>query len=294
MNVDAYDHIPLRTVPDLRGLVAEDASGLHVGELWGALAEADTGLLRYLDLQLTDQPRHVLVPIGHARIRGSAPDARVRLRAALLEELQAIPAYESDPDAIADPYERALLEAHGRAYHGERYYAHPSYDHSGLYAGEHPLVRTDSQLPPAAPLLPLGELPGYRIADEAPDIRGWEVFGAADGRLGVVHDLIVDTVAEKVRYAVLDDASGERRLVLPIGYIHVDPAAGRVHAPALYADDLHELPGWTGGALERTDEEALQAALRERVRAERRYLAPDFNAPLSSSGVEQRRAQSGS
>jgi hypothetical protein len=284
MNHDAYDQIPLRSVPDLRGLAAEDASGLHVGQLWGALAEADTGLLRYLDLQLLRRPRHVLVPIGHARIRTDGPTARVRLRAALLEELETIPAYESDSGTIADPYERALLEAHGRSYHGERYYAHPSFDHSGLFAGDHPIVHATPQPVLAAPLVPLAQLPEYRVAADEPDIRGWTLYGADAAALGRVHDLVVDTAAEKVRYVVLDVAGTDRRLALPIGYVHV--AGDRVSAPALTLEDLAALPGWTGGALERTDEEALRAALRERLRGARRYLAPDFAPGLGGSGAE--------
>ncbi|HSJ14202.1 MAG TPA: PRC-barrel domain-containing protein [Longimicrobiales bacterium] len=292
MNDDAHDRIPLRAVPDLRGLAAEDASGLHVGELWGALAEADTGLIRYLDLQLARRPRHVLVPIGHARIRDGGPATRVRLRAALLEELESIPPYDSDAGEISDPYERALLEAHGRAYHGERYYAHPSFDHGGLFAGEHPIVAAGGNVTAAEPLQLLGALPDYRVAAGEPDIRGWSVRGAGDALLGLVHDLVVDTAARKVRYLVIDaDHGTARQVVLPVGYVHVDAAAERVSAPALDGDDLAGLPGWTGGALERTDEEAVRAALQARLTGHRRYQAPDFALPWGgTSALEERRA----
>jgi hypothetical protein len=293
MNVDAHDRIPLRSIPDLRGLAAEDASGLHVGQLWGALAEADTGLLRYLDLQLLRRPRHVLVPIGHARIRSSRDETRVRLRAALLEELEAIPAYESDPEGISDPYERALLAAHGRAYHGERYYAHPSFDHTGLYAGTHPLVRSGPAVAPEAPLVPLRELAGYRVAEDEPDIRGWVLEGADGTAVGQVHELIVEVRAEKVRYVVVGLEDAPRQVVLPVGYLQIDGAREHVLAPALDGGDLHALPGWTGGALERTDEETVRAALQDRLRGARRYRAPDFLGDARDSGPEEVGAQAG-
>ncbi|HET9226156.1 MAG TPA: PRC-barrel domain-containing protein [Thermoanaerobaculia bacterium] len=46
----------------------------------------------------------------------------------------------------------------------------------------------------------LRNLPGYKVADEDPDVRGWEVVGGDGVRIGSVNDLLVDTVAGKARY----------------------------------------------------------------------------------------------
>lgn len=269
------DRIPLRTVPDLRGTVAEDASGLSVGQLWGALSEADTGLLRYLDLQLQRQARHVLVPIGHARLREVEGVATVRLRAALLEDLEAIPAYPA-AHPLDETFEHSLLEAHGRAFHGERYYAHPSFDHSGLYAGEHPIVRGAS-VEPGQSLAPLADLPAYRVARGEPDIRGWSLDGADGTALGTIGDLVVDLAEEKVRYVVLETAGSGRRVLVPVGYLSIDAERGRVGTRALAEADVLALPGYAGGQVDRTDEEAVLAVLRDQLRGGRRYLGPDFN-----------------
>ena len=271
----------MRSVPDLRGTATQDASGVGIGHLWGALSEADTGLLRYLDLQLQSRPRHVLVPIGHARLRAQDGRPAVRLRAALLEDLEAIPAYDPATEELDDPYERDLLELNGRAYHGERYYAHPAFDHSGLYAGAHPIVRT-SPGRPGDHLLPLSELSGYRVARGEPDIRGWAVTGFADAPLGRITDLIVDLREEKVRYAVL--ATERRQVLLPVGFLTVEAPGGRVTATSLFSDDMHALPGYAGGRVDRGVEGALRAALLEQLRGHRRYQLPDYSPRALGAG----------
>jgi PRC-barrel domain len=46
----------------------------------------------------------------------------------------------------------------------------------------------------------LRNLRGYKVAEGDPDVRGWEVAGGDNLRIGTVNDLLVDTVAGKVRY----------------------------------------------------------------------------------------------
>jgi hypothetical protein len=52
----------------------------------------------------------------------------------------------------------------------------------------------------AARVAALRNLRGYKVADGDPDVRGWEVAGGDGLRIGTVNDLLVDTVAGKVRY----------------------------------------------------------------------------------------------
>ena len=62
---------PLRPLSDLAGTPVDDVEGQSAGTVYGALAEAETGLVRYFDVALPDGDRHVLVPIGHARLERS-------------------------------------------------------------------------------------------------------------------------------------------------------------------------------------------------------------------------------
>jgi hypothetical protein len=274
--VDAPDDAAvLRPVPDLGGLPVEDASGIPVGELFGALIEADTGLVRYVDLELTTLDRHVLVPVGHTRIRERDDEPRLRLRGALLEELERIPPFPADIAAIDDPFERALLEAYGRTFHGERYYAHPAYDHTGIYAGENPVVSDDVHAGDT-PLMRLSYLSGWRVAKDEPDIRGWPLQ-LGDGTTLRLTDLIVQPDAARVRYVVVTGA-GERAWLLPVGFLRIDATARAVHATGLEADDLDALPSYDGGGVSREQEDRLNAALRRRHTGRRRYQLPDYNA----------------
>ena len=58
--------------------------------------------------------------------------------------------------------------------------------------------RLDEALPTR--VSPLRSLHNHRITDGDPDVRGWEVYGADNRRIGRVDDLLVDTEAMKTRY----------------------------------------------------------------------------------------------
>lgn len=270
------DAAVLRTVPDLRGVRVEDASGIPVGELYGALSEADTGLLRYVDLDLSTLDRHVLVPIGHTRVREEQRDRPcIRLRAALLEQLEQIPPFPADVAHIDDPFERALLEAYGRTFHGERYYAHPSYDHTGLFVGEHPVVADGADRMDVA-LSRLSYLSGWRVAAGEPDIRGWPLLLAGDGTRLDVTDLIVDTGAGSVRYVTVPTPDEQGARLVPVGFLRIDRDAKEVIADGLTASDITDLPPYAGGGVSRELEDRVGAALRRSFSGRRRYQLPDF------------------
>ncbi|HEX9109579.1 MAG TPA: PRC-barrel domain-containing protein, partial [Longimicrobiales bacterium] len=173
--------------------------------------------------------------------------------------------------------EREILAAHSRLFSGEKYYAHPAFDHAGQYAGEHALSSVPAS-PAGADLVRLSRLPSHEVAEEEQDVRGWPVL-ARDGVAGEVEDLVADPAALRVRYALvrLTDEPAESHVLLPVGFLDLDGEAGRVCVPALQAADVRALPRQKG-PIRRADEDELRAALDRVLDGRRRFERPDFRA----------------
>jgi sporulation protein YlmC with PRC-barrel domain len=271
---------PLSQVSDLRGTPVVDVEGSGIGSVFGALAEASSGLIRYIDVAIDRAPKHVLVPIGHARVDRAEGGARMKLRAATLEDLDSVPTYDPKENAVDEPFERSVLSSLGRLFYGERYYAHPSYDHNGFYAGEHPIVRVgdDTDAIGETGMVPLRSLPGYRIADGAPDVRGWRVVAADGSEVGTVADLIVDTAAETIRYVVIA-TNGAPDSLVPVGYSRVDRKRNRIDLPVLIPSDLEALRVYQAGEpVTRAIEDAVRSRIEELLSGARRFGRADFTA----------------
>ena len=273
---------PPRLIPtaDLAGLSTSDVEDRPVGQLFGALAEEGTGLIRYLDVALATEPRHVLVPIGHARVDRESVPPRVRLRAATFEDLMAVPPFEPSDTQLDGAYQDELLHAHGRLFYGSRYYAHPAYDHSGLYAGDHPVAGPEEAVAEEPRLRPLSELTGFRVAGDEQDIRGWRAVDRRSRETGEVRELLVDVPARQVRYVVLWLDEVERSAALPVGYLHLDAPARQVSTPDLTREDVFLLPSFEP-PLTRAAENRIHTALEGRLRGDRYFMRPDFRpAPM--------------
>jgi hypothetical protein len=266
---------PLRPSPDLDELPVYDAEGVPVGRTFGVMSEADTGLVRYFDVSLDERRRHVLVPVGHARLEKHLGLLRIRLRAAAATDLDDIPAYEPHVPWSDDQYQNELLTAFGRLFQGERYYAHPAYDHEGLYAGKHPILR--EPLAPQAPsgLHRLSNLKQYRIAEGEPNINGWDVIGHDKNRIGIVSDLVIDPDAELVRYILVKRETDDVEVSVPVGYVVVND---RELAAPFSVADLQELPAASEDRFDREGEVELRLALDRTLSGGRRFARPDFRS----------------
>lgn len=107
-----------------------------------------------------------------------------------------------------------------------------------------PIVQPGAGATPA--LRPLGDLPEYDVADEDPDIRGWEVIATDGAAVGRVHDLIVDAVAMEVRYADVALAGGDEHVLLPLGVLRIAEGASTVSVGGLDAARVRGLPRYRG------------------------------------------------
>jgi hypothetical protein len=276
------DPPPLVPTQDLAGLRTTDVEDRPVGQLFGALSEETNGLIRYLDVELEGASKHVLVPIGHARIDTQGVQPRVRLRAATYEDLLAVPDYEPDATAVDAPYQEQLLQAHGRLFYGAHYYAHPSFDHSALYAGPSPIIgpRPDEDgsvldEEQAQPVLPLSRLRGFSMVSTDHDLRGRPVDDARGEEIGEVADLLVDPSAREARYAVIDLTDPARQAALPVGYLASSEDGERLMVRSLTHQDIRILPPYDG-PLTRAEENRIHAAIEGRLTGKRYFQRPDF------------------
>lgn len=263
---------PLVAHEDLAGLAVHDVNDLRVGHVFGVLTEAATGLVRFLDVEVDGRSRHVLIPVGHARLECVLGQRRIRLRAASVEDLEDVPSYQGERASIE--LARSMATLYGRLFRGARYYAHPAYDHRGLYAGDHPIVR-EEELPAAAlDLLRLSDAKEFQVAPGESDVRGW-AFECAGESCGRVRDLIIDPKADQVRYLEVELPDGGTRL-LPIGYVELEPEKS-VLAPGLSTADVHALPSFAGLPLERAQEIALLSEIERALDARNPFLRVDYS-----------------
>ena len=267
---------PLVSTTDLEGLSTNDVEDRPVGELFGALSEEGTGLIRYLDVSLRGASKHVLVPIGHARIEWDATPPRVRLRAATYEDLLSVPDFDPEETSMSRSYQEDVMQVHGRLFYGSRYYAHPSFDHRVIKVGEAEVAGPEEREEKGPVLQPLSEMSGYRVARSARDIRGWSIEDRDGDVAGEVVDLLVEVAARKARYAVIRLGEPARLAALPVGYLEMAEERERVVTPSLESEDVRLLPPYAP-PLDRGQENRIHATLEGRLTGERYFQRPDFH-----------------
>jgi len=74
--------------------------------------------------------------------------------------------------------------------------------------------RLDEALPTR--VSPLRSLHNHRITEGDPDVRGWEVYGADNRRIGRVDDLLIDTDSSKARYLAVTLDLGDQGIAAPM------------------------------------------------------------------------------
>jgi sporulation protein YlmC with PRC-barrel domain len=102
----------------------------------------------------------------------------------------------------------------------------------------------------------LHELSGsdFEIADEQPDITGWEIFDANGDYVGDVKDLLFDKESYKVRYIIANyeedlDADKSRLILLPIGLATLHESDDEVILTEAIGANIPYLPTYQKGKL---------------------------------------------
>jgi uncharacterized protein (TIGR02271 family) len=106
-------------------------------------------------------------------------------------------------------------------------------------------------------IVPLDELSDFKVADDDPDVRGWDVISADGKRVGEVENLLVDTGAMKVRYLDVEvdddllETDRDRHVLVPIGYARLDRDDNRIVVDTLQSSDVSQLPAYGNEPLTR-------------------------------------------
>lgn len=134
--------------PDVRGWEVMASDGRKIGEVDQLLIDRTAMKVRYLDVDLdddvvaNDKNRHVLIPIGYARLNES--DDRIMVDSLASTDIAAIPAYTRGP--VTRDYETSLRQSFDRDYTtagvaavdtdtDRDFYDHDHYDDNRFFGG---------------------------------------------------------------------------------------------------------------------------------------------------------------
>jgi sporulation protein YlmC with PRC-barrel domain len=228
----------LLTGRDVASMSLADPEGRKVGAIRDVVLERESLRTRYLVVDLGLFRKQVLVPVEEVAPRA---DEFGLLRWGT-DVLKGLPAYAPDRSLTPGGLEE-LARAHPRAYGDLR------------------------DAPPAADttVLPIRDARGVQLPREAPDLRGWTVFGSDGERAGMVTEMLVDTEALKVSYLDVDllqdlyTLEEDRHVLVPIEAVDLKDRGQDVWLRETPARALSRLPAYPGGPLD--------PALEPRIRA---------------------------
>lgn len=239
--------------------------GEKVGEVEDLLVD-ESGTIHYLDVDLQAFRKHVLVPTSRTRI--DEAEQVVWVPGMSRDQLEAVPRYDHDPNALTPEYQDQLTAAYTgtwpAGHHEQPAYGAEPGTLRPFDADIAPRRATPPPTPRTGPLASLTEFGEYEVAPGDIDPRGWDVILADQSRAGFVHDLVIEPTALKVRYLDCEltipehgHAAGGRHILIPIGSTRLDASERTVYVDAITAATLEDLPSFPGLPLAPEDEERI-------------------------------------
>lgn len=219
-----------------------DATGEKLGKVHDLLLDRREGEVRYLDVDLGLFQKRVLMPVS--ALDWSADQQALTSRWTKTE-VKSLPAF--DPNL---PFTEDLVAEMARAYP----------DFYGAHRRAALPVDTDRSVPR---IVPMREARDFKLSKGAPDVRGWNVFGADGERVGKVHELLVDPAALKIRYLAVDLADDlfllkeDRHVLIPLERVELKERGNDVWIDGASARDVARLPAYRGGSVESSMEDAV-------------------------------------
>ncbi len=225
---------------DLTGWAVGDPGGVNVGTVSDVLIGRD-GRVRFLAVKRGLLSSTVLIPVEELDWGAQS----MRLTRWTDADIRRLPPYNDD-----HPLSAEMLAELERTY--PRFYG--------------PTLPPNAPGLDAARIVPLREARGFRLPKDAPNPRGWSVFGADNERVGKVDEMLVDPDLMSVRYLVVDVASDlyllreDRRVVVPMEAVELRERGGDAWVQGLTAREIALLPAYGGGALDPLVEERVMDA----------------------------------
>ncbi|HEX8243341.1 MAG TPA: PRC-barrel domain-containing protein [Longimicrobium sp.] len=242
---------------DFIGWAVTAANGANVGTVSDILIDRQ-GRVRYLAVDPGFFKKAFLLPVealewGEGSLQTSWTDA----------EVKRLPPYDGGVPLTAD-----VLDELGRAF--PRYYG----EHAGtaFEPGDGPSV------------VPLKDARDFRLAKGAPNLKGWNVYGGDNEKVGTVTQMLVDPVAMKVRYLdvdLSDDLFGlvdDRHVLVPLEAVELRERSQDVWVQGLSGREIAHLPAYLGGPVDLLLEQA----------SERAFRLSDQRPPVLVQGDEDR------
>jgi photosynthetic reaction center H subunit len=257
---------------DFIGWAVTAANGANVGTVSDILIDR-RGQVRYLAVDPGFFKKQYLLPVeamewGEGSLQASWTDAEVRR----------LPPYDSGVPLTAE-----VLEEMRTAF--PRHYG----EHAGsaFEPGEGPSV------------VPLKDAKDFRLAKGAPNLKGWNVYGGDNEKLGTVHQMLVDPVAMKVRYLdvdLSDDLFGmvdDRHVLVPLEAVELRERSQDAWVQGVAARDIARLPAYLGGPVDPLLEQASEHAFRLSEQRPPVLVQgePDATAQLPPPAAEPRDAE---
>lgn len=142
--------------PDVTGWDVIASDGRKIGEVDQLLVDTDAMKVRYLDVEIdedlleTDKDRHVLIPIGFARLHED--DDQILVDNLSSNEVRDLPEYRHEP--ITREMESSVRRSFDRGFQGEpgeeEFYEHEHYDEGRFFGtrrgGEQRVTRSEEEL----------------------------------------------------------------------------------------------------------------------------------------------------
>lgn len=249
---------------DLIGWPVADAAGTSVGTVSDLLIGRD-GRVRYMAVKRGLMSGTVLVPVDEL----DWGERSMRLTRWAEADVRRLPAYDGDRPLTAEVVEE-MERAHPRFYGATQHFDAAGVQEQGK-------------------IVPLRDAREFRLPKDAPNPRGWNVFGEDNERVGVVEGMLVDPAEMRVRYLDVDVADDlfqlreDRHVAVPMEYVELRERGEDVWIKGLTARQIARLPAYTGGALDPLVQQHVEQAFRRRPDPDALPPAHRASAPADGS-----------